>query len=108
MRVGATFAGPVTHVGDSDSLCVRDPRGLVEVRLANFSGPELREPGGEQARNALRSLAGGRRATCRMVRGHNGSWRSHDRAVSRCTVNGRDLGDAMRQAVRQGGNGRGW
>jgi len=66
MRVGATFSGHVTHVVDGEGLCVRDPRGVVEVRLADFSAPERAEPGGERARQALTSAAYGRSASCRM------------------------------------------
>ena len=38
LKAGKTFSGPVTYVGDADSLCVavggRAPENLVEVRVA--------------------------------------------------------------------------
>ena len=98
-REGATFSGPVTYIGDGDSLCVTTASGQVEVRIADFNAPELREPGGQAAKETLRRLVFGRTATCRAGR------RSYDRVVARCTVNGRSVGDLMRAAgVREGGN----
>lgn len=64
-RPGQTFAGTVRYIGDGDSVCVGtgvDPRTWLEVRLADFSAPELSEPGGRQARSAMSSIALGQRA----------------------------------------------
>lgn len=97
-RRGTTFAGPVTYIGDGDSLCVTTPAGQVEVRLADFNAPELPEPGGREARDTLRRLVMGRRAVCRAGR------RSYDRVVALCEVGGTSIGDLMRRAgVEEGG-----
>ncbi len=56
LKPGATFSGPVVYVGDGDSLCValgQAPSQWLEVRLADFYAPELSQPGGKQARDAL-------------------------------------------------------
>src|SRR5437899_9917249 len=53
---GSTFAGPVTYVGDGDSLCVavgQGPENWVEVRLEDFYAPELHEPAGPAAKATL-------------------------------------------------------
>lgn len=97
-RQGTTFAGPITYVGDGDSLCVSTSDGQVEVRVADFNAPELREPGGIAARETLRRLVMGRQATCRAGQ------RSYDRVVARCEIGGTSIGDLMRAAgVREGG-----
>ncbi|MFM8753737.1 MAG: thermonuclease family protein, partial [Phenylobacterium sp.] len=65
---GERFSGPVVHVADGDSLCVAvgPRRGIdwVEVRLADFHAPELKEPGGREARDTLKRLTNGRRVDC--------------------------------------------
>jgi endonuclease YncB( thermonuclease family) len=100
---GATFTGPVTYVGDGDSLCVAvglSPHDWVEVRVADFYAPELHAPGGAQAKAALERIAMGKTATC--VAGK----RSYDRVVARCTIGGVSIGERMRRAgVIEGGNG---
>jgi len=99
---GGTFSGPVVHVIDGDSFCVAIGDGQdrwVEVRLADFSAPELKA-GGAKAKSTLERLAMGQQATC--VAGAP----SYDRVVSRCRINGRPVGDLMRAAgVKEGGNG---
>lgn len=104
LHSGATFTGPVTYVGDGDSLCVAvgpGPESLVEVRVADFYAPELHDPDGPAAKAALERIAMGRRAVCQAEH------RSHDRVVARCTIGGRDVGDLMRAAgVPEGGRGR--
>ena len=92
---GERFSGPVVHVGDGDSLC-------VAVRLADFHAPELREPGGREARAALARIAAGRRVDC-VSRG-----RTWDRVAADCRLAGRSLGDRLRaEGVAEGGRGRG-
>jgi endonuclease YncB( thermonuclease family) len=104
LRPGATISGPVTYVGDGDSLCVatgQGPAAWVEVRLADFYAPELRAPGGPAAKTALQRLAGGRTVTCRI------DHQTYDRVAATCRLHGRSLGDLLRAAgVREGGNGR--
>ncbi len=102
---GKTFSGPVTYVGDGDSLCVavggQKPENLVEVRIADFYGPELNPPGGRAAKARLERIAKGRRAVCTAGR------RSYDRIVAVCRIGGMSIGDLMRDAgVEEGGNGR--
>lgn len=107
---GKIIAGPVVYVGDGDSLCVdvsavlgtdKTPETLVEVRLADFYAPELREVGGARAKVQLERLVLGRRVSC--VAQH----RSYDRIVARCVLRGVSVGDLMRShRVEEGGNGR--
>jgi micrococcal nuclease len=101
---GAEFSGPVTYVGDGDSLCVgvrAGPAGWVEVRLADFYAPEMSEAGGAEAKAVLQRLTQGRRITCVAER------RSYDRVVARCLLNGLPLGDRLRAAgIPEGGRGR--
>lgn len=105
LKSGRTFSGPVTYVGDGDSLCVavggRAPENLVEVRVADFYGPELNAPGGRAAKATLEHVAKGRHAVCTAGR------RSYDRVVATCRIGGVSIGDLMRGAgVQEGGNGR--
>ena len=104
VRQGQVFSGPVTYVVDGDGICVaigQGERNWVEVRIADFYAPELREPGGEQAKVAMTRLALGR--TVRCVAGR----RSYDRIVATCTLGGVSLGSLMRRAgVAEGGRGR--
>lgn len=103
-RPGKIITGPVVYVADGDGICVAIGQGAqnwVEIRIADFYAPELREPGGEQARAAMERLAMGR--TVRCVTGR----RSYDRVVATCTLNGTSLGSLMRRAgVPEGGRGR--
>lgn len=104
LAAGKAFAGPVVYVGDGDSLCVAlgpDPLQWAEVRLADFYAPELAQPGGQEAKAVLDRIAKGRRIECAAQH------RSYDRVVARCTLQGRGLGDLMREAgAPEGGNGR--
>lgn len=101
---GLKFSGPVTYVGDGDSLCVSvspGAAGMVEVRVADFYAPELNSSGGREAKAALEGIAFGNRAVC------TAQHRSHDRVVAVCRINGRSVGDLMRRAgVSEVGNGR--
>lgn len=104
LKRGTTFSGPVSYVGDGDSLCVAVGQGAanwVEVRVEDFFAPELNAPGGREAKQTLTRLAYGKRAVC------TASHRSHDRVVATCRINGVSVGDLMRGAgVVEGGNGR--
>lgn len=105
---GATFTGTIRYVGDGDSLCVGQtnrPGEWVEVRLADFNAPELHDPTGETAKQALIRIAYGRSVLCRTERGRSGRVTSFDRVIARCQIGGRSLGDAMRAAgVTEGGH----
>ena len=104
LRPGAVVQGPVSYVGDGDSLCVAlgpSPEQWVEIRLADFYAPELREAGGAEAKAQLERLTRGRRLTCRIQK------QSYDRAVARCELNGVAVGDLLRRAgAKEGGRGR--
>lgn len=104
LKPGARFSGPVTYVGDGDSLCVgmgASNSTWVEVRLSDFFAPELSAAGGAEARDTLEQLVRYKRADC-IAEG-----RTHDRIAARCTVGGRSIGAIMRAAgIREGGNGR--
>ncbi|MCW2387150.1 endonuclease YncB(thermonuclease family) [Sphingobium sp. B11D3B] len=103
-RKGTTFFGIVRYVGDGDGLCVGPagrPDRWIEVRLADFYAPELREPGGADAKRRLERLVMGKMLVCRAGR------RSYDRVVAACTMDGRPVGDILRRAGgTEGGRGR--
>lgn len=105
LRPGSAFTGPVTYVGDGDSLCVAVGQGAqnwVEVRLQDFYAPELHDPAGPAAKATLSRLTMGKWATCRA------DHQSYDRVVARCEIGGRSVGDLLRFAgVAEGGRGRG-
>lgn len=107
LRPGALVSGPVVYVGDGDSLCVAtgadrsDQARWVEIRLADFYAPELHEPGGRAAKDALERTVRGKQIACWVEK------RSWDRAVAQCRLGRKSLGDLMRAAgVKEGGNGR--
>lgn len=101
-RRGQTFTGPVTYVGDGDSLCVAvgmGPGHWVEVRVADFYAPELSTSEGRRAKAMLERLAKGRQVTCKAEH------RSYDRIVAVCRINGVSIARLMRQAgAPEGGN----
>ncbi|MBU1376111.1 MAG: nuclease [Alphaproteobacteria bacterium] len=101
---GATVTGPVVYIGDGDSLCVAagdGPANWVEIRLADFYAPELRAPGGAEAKATLQRLTRGRILTC--VVDHQ----TYDRVAAVCRLRGKSLGDRMREAgIPEGGRGR--
>jgi micrococcal nuclease len=105
LAFGATFTGPVVDVLDGDSLCVAlgpEHRDWVEVRLADFYAPELHDAAGPAAKAALQRIALGRTAVC------VASMRTHDRVAARCRLDGRPIGDLMREAhIAEGGRGTG-
>lgn len=107
-RHGEAFAGTVRYVGDGDSLCVgrtSDPNEWIEVRLADFDAPELRERDGRRAQDILTSLTRGRQVSCTANRGRSGRVVSHDRVIATCRMGGRALGDLLRaQRAPEGGN----
>lgn len=109
LKPGAHFTGPVPYIADGDSLCValgKDPAAWVEVRLADYSAPEITDlarkpwPAGIAARAALETLVKGKTVQC--VAGG----RSYDRIMALCKLDGISLGDRMRAAgVAEGGWG---
>ncbi len=107
-RAGETFSGIVRYVGDGDSLCVgatTDPAAWIEVRLSDFDAPELYSPTGAASRDRLSRLVRGRVIDCVAVRGRNGRVLVYDRVIASCRLNGRGLGERLREAGgREGGN----
>jgi len=105
---GQTFTGPVVHIIDGDGLCVEVPNtnvegtkvgdNWVEVRIADFYAPETSEPGGTEATQALTRIAFGKPVSCKA------DHRSYDRVVAQCFLDGKSLGDLMREAhIAEGG-----
>jgi endonuclease YncB( thermonuclease family) len=107
-RHGETFAGTVRYVGDGDSLCVgrtSDPNDWIEVRLADFDAPELRERDGRRSRDILTRLTRGRQVNCTATRGRSGRVVSYDRVIATCRLGRQRLGDLLRaQRAPEGGN----
>ncbi|MDB5421492.1 MAG: nuclease [Brevundimonas sp.] len=107
-RAGETFSGVVRYVGDGDSLCLgpsTDPSTWIEVRLSDFDAPELHSPTGRADRDRLSGLVRGRVLACVAVRGRNGRVIVYDRVIAACRLNGRGVGDLLRQGGgREGGN----
>lgn len=105
---GQKFEGLVRYVGDGDSLCVgqaADPGTWIEVRLADFDAPELHAPEGRRAKTLLELVALGGNVRCEAVRGRNGRVVSHDRVIAVCRVDGRSIGDLLRERhAPEGGN----
>ncbi len=97
-RRGAVFEGVVRYVGDGDSLCVANATGWVEIRVQDFSAPELSEPRGREGKAALERVAMNRRLRCVAAS------RSYDRIVATCTLqDGPDRGRTLGQALRRAG-----
>lgn len=100
---GSKFSGPVTYIGDGDSLCVAvggDQSSWVEVR-SDFNAPELAAPGGAEARAALEAVALWKRASC------TAGQRTHDRVAAQCSIDGRSIASSLRAVgAKEGGNGR--
>lgn len=104
---GATFSGPVTYIVDGDGLCVGREQGGIEIRLGDFDAPELSDPGGAAAKAMLRRLAFGKTVSCRPCEGARNPNKcvSHDRVIATCRLDGRRLGDLMREAgIKEGGH----
>lgn len=97
-RRGEAFAGPVQRVIDGDSLCVATPRGLVEVRVADFHAEELSTRAGKLGRRRATAALQGKVLAC-VARE-----RSFDRIVGVCRLGREPLVDALRRAgVPEGG-----
>lgn len=77
---------------------VGDPERWIEIRLADFRAPELRERGGPAAKRLLGQVASGRSLQCLA------GWRSYDRIVALCRIDGVAVGDLLRaRGGREGG-----
>ena len=96
-RPAPAWRGRVTHVSDGDSLWVRPEGGdakPVEIRLADIDAPEICQPWGPEARDALRERVNGQVVSVHPV-GRDG----FGRLLARVQVAGQDLG---RQLVVDG------
>lgn len=106
-RAGVQFSGTVRYVGDGDGLCVgpsSDPRTWIEVRLADFNAPELNTRSGAAAKAALERIAMGRGVQCVSGGGRSRRVVSYDRVIATCRIDGRRIGDLMREAgIEEGG-----
>jgi len=81
-REGRQIAGVATHVRDGDTIEVDG----VPVRLNGLHAPELREPGGREARAWMIQHTSGQRIVCHL----NGE-RSYDRMIGVCENRDGDL-----------------
>jgi endonuclease YncB( thermonuclease family) len=83
------WAGRVTHVSDGDSLWVQpEDTALkpVEIRLADIDAPEICQPWGGQAREALKERVGGKTVGVRVV-GRDG----YGRTLARVLLEGQSV-----------------
>jgi micrococcal nuclease len=83
------WTGRVTHVSDGDSLWVRPEDAAlkpVEIRLADIDAPEICQPWGTQARDALKYQVGGKAVAVRVV-GRDG----YGRTLARVLLDGQSV-----------------
>ncbi|MDX2103159.1 MAG: thermonuclease family protein [Alphaproteobacteria bacterium] len=85
---GKPLEGRVSHVRDGDTLEI----GGTAIRLSGIAAPELDQPGGREARDALRRLTRSGHVRCDPT-GETNS----DRTIAVCRLGERDLGEAMVQ-----------
>ncbi len=108
-KAGYVFTGTARYIIDGDGLCIGSSNNAdqwIEVRLADFYAPELRETGGAEARAALARLAGRHTITCTAVKGDGGQVVSYDRLIAVCRIGKVSLADLMREeGQRDGGRG---
>jgi endonuclease YncB( thermonuclease family) len=94
---GVRWRASVTYVVDGDSIWVRSASGeRVRLRLEGIDAPEICQPSGEQARQAMQALALDQKVWV-TVRAHD----VYGRAIAR-VVRARDRVDVARQMVREG------
>ena len=81
-REGRQITGVATHIRDGDTIEVDG----VPIRLNGLHAPELREPGGREARAWMVEHTRGQQIVCRL----NGE-RSYDRLIGVCENRDGDL-----------------
>ncbi len=86
------WTGVVTHVVDGDTVWVRSMDGSkpVNVRLEGLDAPEICQPGGVAAREALQRRVQGRQVLVRGVRQDD-----YQRLLARIELNGEDVGTGL-------------
>ena len=91
----AAHAEQVVRVKDGDSLVVESGGRQVDVRLADIDAPEHRQPRGDEAHAALRSLVAGREVQLQLVGGD-----AYRRVVAHIVVDGVDVnGELVRRGL---------
>lgn len=110
--VPATHSAPATPAFVTGrAVGIVDGDGLVletghEIRLGDFNAPELNQPGGREAKQALTDIAYGQSLQCTPCEGARNANRctSYDRIIATCRLNGQRLGDLMRdRGIAEGG-----
>lgn len=79
--------GPA-RVVDGDTIAI----GRDRIRIQNFNAPEMNEPGGLEAKAKMQALTSGHIVHCDPK-----ARDKYARIVARCSVDGQDLGQAMRR-----------
>jgi len=99
--IEAAFLCVAAVAVDGDTLrCSNIADANGRVRLARIDAPEMREPDGSAAKEALAALISGREVRCEHVDAtpRTPGFQDRDRfgrVVARCYVDGKDLGEAM-------------
>ena len=97
------IAGRAVGIVDGDGLVLDTGD---EIRLGDFNAPELNQPGGREAKQALADIALGQNLACTRCEGARRPDRctSYDRVIATCRLNGQRLGDLMRsRGIAEGG-----
>ena len=92
-RFPIVFKARVLYVCDGDTVHVRRNFSRVKVRIAGIDAPETEQPYGEESRELLEKLVGGKRVEVRLL-----DVDIYGRYVSQMRCEGRDIGLAMLQA----------
>ena len=99
--IGTAFLCLAATAVDGDTLrCANIEDANGRVRLARIDAPEMREPGGSAAKEALAALIAGREVRCEHVDAtpRAPGFQDRDRfgrVVARYSVGGEDLGERM-------------
>lgn len=104
---GASFSGTVRYVVDGDGFCVGksdDPSTWIEVRLLDFSAPEIGTAKGRAAKAVLTDKVMGKAVSCSVGKGRGGKTTSFDRVHATCVVGNVSVATILRrEGVEQGG-----
>lgn len=97
------ISGTAGKIVDGDTLWVCDASACHKIRLCGIDAPDLRDPGGQNARGALEALIEHENVTCTPVGegtpcDGRSARTSYDRIVAQCFVGATDLADALVQA----------